>query len=65
MGGGILAKSLLAENVVDEIGLNLHPVLLGSGIPLFPETGKHIDLELIATRAHPNGCIQVWYRVKN
>jgi len=40
MGGGELARSLLAENVVDEIGLNIHPILLGSGIPLFPEIGK-------------------------
>ena len=32
MGGGDLASSLFAERLVDEIGLNIHPVLLGSGI---------------------------------
>jgi dihydrofolate reductase len=65
MGGGELAKSLLAENLVDEISLNIHPVLLGQGIPLFPEIGKQIDLELLDCKAHRNGCVQVTYRVKN
>jgi dihydrofolate reductase len=65
MGGGELAKSLFAENVVDEIGLNIHPVLLGSGVPLFPEIGQQLDLELLDCKAHPNGCVQVTYRVKN
>ena len=35
MGGGLLAKSLFEANLIDEIGFNIHPVLLGSGIPLF------------------------------
>jgi len=33
MGGGELAQSLLAAGSVDRIGLNIHPILLGSGIP--------------------------------
>src|SRR5688500_17701406 len=65
MGGGELVRSLLAENVVDEISMNIHPILLGSGIPLIPEIGKQIDLELLACKAHKNGCVQVTYRVKN
>lgn len=64
MGGGELVRSLLLENVVDEISLNIHPLLLGSGIPLFPEIGKQIDLELIDCKVHKNGCIQVTYRVQ-
>jgi len=50
---------------VDEIGLNIHPVLLGAGISLFPDIGKQIELELIECKPHPNGCVQVTYRVKN
>ena len=65
MGGGELAGSLLAEGVVDEVGLAVHPVLLGSGIPLFPEIGKQIDLELSECKPHSNGVVQVTYRVKN
>jgi dihydrofolate reductase len=65
MGGGQLARSLFAENLVDEIGLNIHPVLLGSGIELFPEIGKQVDLELLDCKAHKNGCVQVAYRLKS
>jgi dihydrofolate reductase len=65
MGGGELARSLFAENLVDEISLNIHPVLLGAGIRLFPEIGKQLDLELLECKAHKNGCVQVAYRVKN
>src|SRR5207302_64152 len=35
MGGGELANSLFAADVIDEIGFKIHPVLLGSGIPLY------------------------------
>lgn len=65
MGGGEFAKTLLEENLVDEIGLNIHPVLLGRGIPLFLEMSHQIDLELIESRPFKNGCVLVSYRVKN
>ena len=65
MGGGNLAKSLFEADLIDEIGLNIHPVLLGSGIPLFHEMKKQIDLELTECRALKNGCVVVTYRVKH
>jgi dihydrofolate reductase len=65
MGGGLLAKSLFEANLIDEIGLNIHPVLLGSGIPLFHEMSRQIDLELLECRPLKNGCVYLSYRVKN
>lgn len=65
MGGGELGAALLEAGVVDEIGFNIHPVLLGSGIPLFHEMKHQIDLELIRCRAFKNGCVDVLYRVRN
>lgn len=64
MGGGDLAASLLAKGVVDEIDLNLHPVLPGSGIKLFPEIGKQLDRKLTDWKAHQNVCLQLTYQVK-
>lgn len=64
-GGGELAKSLFVENLIDEVVLNIHPVLLGSGILLFHEMNRQIDLELIDCRTFKNGCVLVSYRVKN
>jgi len=64
MGGGDLAKTLFDAGVIDEIGFNIHPVLLGSGIPLFHKMKKQIDLELLECRPFKNGCVYVLYRVK-
>ena len=64
MGGGLLARSLFEANLIDEIGFNIHPVLLGSGIPLFHEMTHQIDLELLDCKTLSNGCIVVTYRVK-
>lgn len=64
MGGGVLAKSLFEAGLIDEIGLNIHPVLLGSGIPLFYEMPRQIDLELVKCQQLSNGCVVVTYRTK-
>ncbi|QDV35350.1 dihydrofolate reductase family protein [Tautonia plasticadhaerens] len=65
MGGGELARSLFEARLIDEIGFNIHPVLLGSGIPLFQPMSRQIDLELRECRAFKNGCVYVTYRVKD
>ena len=65
MGGGELAKSLFEADLIDEIGFNIHPVLLGSGIPLFHPMTRQIDLELKECKPFKNGCVLVTYRVKH
>ena len=64
MGGGLLAKPLFEAKLIDEVGVNIHPVLLGSGIPLFHEMSRQIDLELIECKSFKNGCVSITYRVK-
>ena len=64
MGGGNFAKTLFEANLIDEIGFNIHPILLGSGIPIFYEMKHQIDLELLTCQRFKNGCVAVTYRVK-
>lgn len=64
LGGGELARSLFEADLIDEIGLNIHPVLLGTGIPLFYAMSRQIDLELLESRVLKTGCVYVLYRVK-
>jgi dihydrofolate reductase len=63
MGGGELAQSLLAAGLVDKIGLNIHPILLGSGIPTFRDFGHRIKLILTECRMLEGGCILANYNV--
>jgi dihydrofolate reductase len=65
MGGGVLAKSLFEADLIDEVGINIHPVLLGSGIPLFHEMPRQIDLELLKCQQLSNGCVVLTYQVKH
>ena len=64
LGGGLLAKPLFEAGLIDEIGFNIHPVLLGSGTPLFYEMPHQIDLELLKCQQFSNGCVMVTYRTK-
>ena len=65
MGGGVLAKSLFEADLIDELGFSIHPVLLGSGIPLFYEMSRQIDLELKDCRQLSGGCVLLSYTVKH
>ena len=63
MGGGELAQSLFEAGVIDEVGLNVHPILLGSGIPFFRDAGRRISLQLAESRVIDGGCVLSTYRV--
>jgi dihydrofolate reductase len=63
MGGGVLATSLLEAGVVDEVGMNVHPVLLGAGVPLFRDVRRRIPLQLVETRRMDGGCVLCRYHV--
>jgi dihydrofolate reductase len=64
MGGGELAKALFEAGLIDEIGLNIQPVLLGSGIPLFYEMNQQIDLQMLDCKPLKNGGVFISYRVQ-
>jgi dihydrofolate reductase len=63
MGGGELAQPLLAAGLVEEIGLNIHPVLLGTGIPTFRDPGHRVRLTLTECRQLEGGCILASYKI--
>ena len=63
LGGGELASVLIAGGAVDEVGLNLHPVLLGGGVPMFAPRCGRVSLELTEARPIACGCVLLMYRV--
>jgi dihydrofolate reductase len=65
MGGGELARSLFEADLIDEVGLNIHPILLGGGIPMFPAPGPRVTLKLLNSRVLSGGCVLVNFRVQH
>jgi dihydrofolate reductase len=65
MGGGELARSLFEADLIDEVGLNIHPILLGGGIPMFPTPGPRVSLKLLSSRVLSGGCVLVNFRVQH
>jgi dihydrofolate reductase len=64
MGGGDFARTLFEADLIDEVGFNLHPVLLGDGIPAFHRMSHQIDLELKECRTFRTGYVLLTYRVR-
>jgi dihydrofolate reductase len=63
MGGGELGSALIEGGVVDELGLAVHPVLLGGGTPFFRPIARRIETELIEARPIAKGCVFLRYRL--
>ena len=64
VGGGETVQALLRAGCVDELGLTIHPRLLGAGVPLFPAPYPEIELELLCCEQYATGLVRVFYGVK-
>lgn len=63
MGGGDFANSLFEAGVIDEVGLNVHPIILGAGVPFFAPLPRRVKLKLLESRLIDGGCVLSSYRV--
>ena len=61
-GGAALTSSLINMNLVDEMALAVHPVLLGAGKPLFENLSGRISLQLINSQTYPSGLVMLAYK---
>ena len=65
-GSPTLVRSLLAENLLDELTLMIHPVVVGKGKHLFTEEVDLQRLQLVDSKVTGTGVVIVTYRpVKN
>ncbi|WP_432076683.1 dihydrofolate reductase family protein [Streptomyces wuyuanensis] len=62
MGSPTLARTLIAEGLVDELRLMIMPVLLGGGKTIFPDDGGKHTLELVSTVTSGTGVQVCVYR---
>jgi dihydrofolate reductase len=63
IGGATLAAEAAALGLIDEYRARVYPVLVGGGIPFFPQHGRRTDLELFETRTFSSGVVYLDYRV--
>ena len=63
-GGASFAQSLIESDLVDDYRFLVHPVILGSGLPVFTRANKLMHLELVEERRFPKGAIAHVYNRK-
>ena len=64
VGGGELTKMLLQHNLIDEMTITTIPMLLGGGVPLFPQFFPISDWQIDKTELLENGMTQTVYHKK-
>ena len=64
IGGATLAAAAAALDLIDEYRVRVYPVLVGGGIPYFPQGERKVDLELVETRTFSSQIVYLRYRVE-
>ena len=61
-GSVTLVQSLLEQDLLDELGLMIHPVVVGSGKRLFEEGGDPKKLKLVESKTFSTGVVCLTYQ---
>jgi dihydrofolate reductase len=61
-GSASLVRTLTNLGLIDEYQILVHPVILGSGKPLFQDIQHQVKLELVNTKTHPSGVVVLSYQ---
>ncbi|MET0714224.1 MAG: dihydrofolate reductase family protein [Mycetocola sp.] len=64
IGGATLAAEAAALDLIDEYRPKVYPVLVGGGLPFFPQSERRVDLELLESRTFPSKVVYLRYRVR-
>ncbi|ALL06104.1 deaminase [Pedobacter sp. PACM 27299] len=62
-GGAELSDSFMKAALVDELWLSVHPILLGSGKPLFREQDSRHKLTLLESQTYKTGLVSLRYSI--
>jgi dihydrofolate reductase len=63
IGGATLAGEAAQLGLIDEFRPVVNPVVVGGGIPFYPQCERRLDLELIESRAFSSQVVYLRYRV--
>ena len=62
LGSGTLVRSLLKDDLLDELRLIIHPNVLGSGKRHYEDEGQRKPLELVDSKTFATGVLYLTYR---
>jgi dihydrofolate reductase len=61
-GGAELTTAFVNNGLVDEMWLSVHPILLGSGKPLFQSISERKNLRLVDHKVYETGLVSLTYQ---
>ena len=62
-GGGILNSSFIKENLIDEMYIDIEPIVFEKGISLFQEGNFKKKLQLLGVKKISDAVVQLHYKV--
>ncbi len=61
IGSATLVRSLLRDGLLDELGLLVHPIVVGSGKRLFEDVSDSVPLTLVDSKTFTTGVLSLTY----
>lgn len=62
IGSASIVQTFTNLGLIDEYRLLVHPVILGSGKPLFKNIKDRVNLKLVKTKTFKNGVVVLYYQ---
>jgi dihydrofolate reductase len=62
LGSGVLVRALIANGLIDEYRLFLHPLVLGAGKRLFAQTARPLPMRLVECTQTTTGVLLLTYQ---
>jgi dihydrofolate reductase len=64
VGGGAVVGECLRLGLADEVRYSILPILIGDGIPFFPNLHRDVALHLTEVKGYKNGIVELCYEVR-
>lgn len=61
---GLSIQTFMQLGLIDEYRINVNPIVVGGGKPLFKNIKDRIDLKLVETKMFSSGVVEVVYGVR-
>jgi dihydrofolate reductase len=62
IGGSALVGEAITHDLLDELIVSVHPIVLGNGVPLFPRGLPKRQFQFIKSKPFNSGLVQLIYR---